>query len=209
MSVGGINISIGADASRAQAGIDTLKKELADLKGTLGGLRLEGAIKGDPFSTVKQSFVLMRKSLDETFNKWRTDLGLVSKSNSDMVAKTEARLKSLANSYKYTAKQILQSQKTLNTAQATTLSSTPFIGQTKKQLGQVLKPGEGAPQVGTRTELMNTASIAELKTVLATYKKIFPEMSQTITDFQKRLKSQTKVSRDDVVNELMVLQKAV
>jgi len=67
LRVGGINIGIGIDGTNLIEGLELAQNQLAVFKRTMTSIRLEAAIKGDPFSATKRYFKEAKKELNSVF----------------------------------------------------------------------------------------------------------------------------------------------
>ena len=79
VSVGGINIQIGINTGRVIAGLKQVSTEVTKFESKLNRIKLEGAIKGDPFSAIKKHFKTADNTLDRVFQEWSKDVTGVSK----------------------------------------------------------------------------------------------------------------------------------
>ena len=89
VQVGGVTIGIGVNVANFQQGIKSVYKQLASFQTTLKNIRLENAIKGDPFKQTRDYFKATESALNKVFKSWSKGITYVG-DNTNMWAKAQA-----------------------------------------------------------------------------------------------------------------------
>ena len=70
-SLGGINVSFGLDLDKFRKGVENLQKTVKALPNTLRGIKLDAAIKGNPFKKVDEYIDKSRDLTKDVFTEWK------------------------------------------------------------------------------------------------------------------------------------------
>ena len=99
VQVGGLNIGIGISLKELKAGLGQGVTMLEVFQREMAKIRLEGVIKGDPFSATRNYMDKARKELDNVFSMWGDRISRVDEKMSAFAVKTRQNTNDILREY--------------------------------------------------------------------------------------------------------------
>ena len=99
VQVGGINIAVGATTKQAQLAFKVMSDQLRDFQTNMKNIRLEGAIKGNPFSAVQGYMKASSSELTSIFNQWKTGIQYVKEEMGILAETSRMKMQQIIKTY--------------------------------------------------------------------------------------------------------------
>lgn len=210
VSVGGINVGIGIDYSKAMNGAEGLKKELLVLSNSFKNIRLDAAISGKSSSAIKGYYKTINEQLGKVRSTWAENIGYVEesfdkfaiKARMDMVSVIEQfdKLSASFNTIKLSggAEEIISTLERIRNLSLETTKALSKGGATRKSLVSYAYEGKVGLSGIESKQTMNPQLPNNLQSYLNGLKGISEQTDKYLNQFNKAIENVSLKSNKEV-----------
>ena len=196
--IAGINIGIGVDLSRVADGLKRAEKAMDNFAAKLNSIRIEAAIKGDPFKSTKEYMNEASNKLQKVFEVWASGITSFDKALSKSAEKSR-------NSVEKIHEQLLRIVTVSNElGKVATKDFTEF----KTKTGAQMQPMGAGFAKGSKSELsswFDQEKIAKFEESLQAFAKEDVKANKAVKSFLKKLQSGVAIGKEEFDKELLKL----
>jgi len=195
VSIGGIQIGVGVDVSHLLDGFNAAKANIETFRKDIAKIRVEGLVKGDPFSATRKHLSKTREAINDVFKSWATAMKDTTKDINKFAALSKKSTEKIMKDWaKLGGKRKIELASELTT-----------FANLKEKFGFGEVAGR-APKGGRAMwQWFSSADISELNKYIQKWKRATPEVAKALQDFSNRFTSGIKTSKKNAEAEFKKL----
>lgn len=182
--VGWIYVGIGVDVTQVEQGFSKATSMLRKFQGQMSSIKLEGIIKGDPFSVTRKYVDASQRQIDKVFRLWSDKILRVNKDYNKFAESSRTQTEQLIKDY----------GKVTNKLKAVQNVAGVISGKTSNKFWQSLGFGETAGGPKTRPISKWFPIQEDLKAFMGVFKSFSPKAKKIVDDFFTRFNNGIKTN---------------
>ncbi len=188
VSIGGIQIGVGIDISSLLDGFNAAKDNIETFRKDIAKIRVEGLVKGDPFSTTRKHLSKTREAINDVFKSWTEAMKYTTKDINKFTALS-----------KKSTEKIMRDWAKLGGSKRISLATGLTFESLKGMSGIGLVAGK---KPRAMADWFDKSGEAALKKYINMWGGAVPELRKSLYKFSKAFISGTKITKTEAEAQL-------